>query len=234
MARTLWPGENPIGKSVVGPCAKEREVIGVLGDVRHMALEKDAGLEMYLPSRQCQDRGWSLVVRSNRPISTLGPAVEAALRPITPDLPRGGMRPLTELVDRAVSPRRFIVLLLGGFAGFALLLASLGIYGLISYSVNRRTQEIGIRMALGASTMDVQSRIVLKTMGIAGIGLAAGIVASSGLVRSVNGLLYGIGSGDPVTFAVAAFVLMSIAGVAGYLPARRASKIDPMICLRAD
>jgi len=234
MARTLWPGENPIGKSVVGPCAKEREVIGVLGDVRHMALEKDAGLEMYLPSRQCSDRGWSLVVRSNLPISTLGPAVEAALRPITPDLPRGGMRPLTELVDRAVSPRRFIVLLLGGFAGFALLLASLGIYGLISYSVNRRTQEIGIRMALGASTMDVQSRIVLKTMGIAGIGLAAGIVASSGLVRSVNGLLYGIGSGDPVTFAVAAFVLMLIAGVAGYLPARRASKIDPMICLRAD
>jgi predicted permease len=236
MARALWPGENPIGKVILGACAGERQVVGIVSDVRHMALEKDSGNEMYVPMRQCGDsfaRG-ELVVRSTLPLRLLGPAVEASLRPIAPDLPRGGMRPLTQLVDRAVSPRRFIVLLLTGFAGFALLLASLGIYGLISYSVNRRTQEIGIRMALGASTFDVQSRIVLRTLGLAGLGMLTGVAASWGLVRSMNGLLYGIASGDPLTFVGTALVLMAIAALAGYLPARRASKIDPMICLRAD
>jgi ABC-type antimicrobial peptide transport system permease subunit len=126
------------------------------------------------------------------------------------------------------------VFLLTGFAGFALLLASLGIYGLISYSVNRRTPEIGVRMALGASPGDVQSRIVLSTLALAGFGMLAGVVISWMLVRSVSGLLYGIPSGDPVTFAGAAIVLTGIAALAGYLPARRASKIDPMICLRAE
>ena len=235
LARALWPGENPIGKVMVGGCAKERVVVGVVGDVRHMALEKDSGNEMYIPMRQCPDHGsWDLVVRSTLPFPSLAMAVEASLRPIAPDLPRGGMRPLTQLVDRAVSPRRFIVLLLTGFAAFALLLASLGIYGLISYSVNRRTQEIGVRMALGASPFDVQSRIVVRTLGLAGIGMLAGVVASWGVVRSVSSLLYGVAAGDPVTFGGAALILMAIAALAGYLPARRASKIDPMICLRAD
>jgi hypothetical protein len=236
MARSLWPGENPIGQVILGDCAKERQVVGVVSDVRHMALEKDAGNEMYIPMRQCPDslaRG-ELVVRSALPLGSLGPAVEASLRPIAPDLPKGGMRPLTQLIDRAASPRRFIVMLLSGFAGFALLLASLGIYGLISYSVNRRTNEIGIRMALGASTFDVQSRIVLRTLGLAGLGLLTGVAASWGLVRSIKGLLYGIESSDPLTFAGTALVLTAIAALAGYLPARRASKIDPMICLRAE
>jgi predicted permease len=235
MARALWPGENPVGKVIAGGCAKERVVVGVVGDVRHMALEKASGNEMYIPLRQCRDLGsWDLVVRSSLPLSSLGPALEAGLRPIDPDLPKGGLRPLTHLVDKAVSPRRFIVLLLTGFAGFALLLASLGIYGLISYSVNRRTQEIGVRMALGASAFDVQSRIVLRTLGLAGIGLVAGMGASWVVVRSVNGLLYGVGSGDPLTFGAAVLVLAGLAALAGYLPARRASKIDPMICLRAE
>ncbi|MCU1257693.1 MAG: hypothetical protein JWO80_578 [Bryobacterales bacterium] len=236
MANSLWAGENPIGKVILGDCAKEREVVGVVSDVRHMALEKDSGNEIYIPMRQCEDslaRG-ELVVRSTLPLRSLATAVEGSLRPIAPDLPRGGMRPLTQLVDRAVSPRRFTVMLLAGFAGFALLLASLGIYGLISYSVNRRTQEIGIRMALGASPFSLQSLIVLRTLVLAGLGMLIGVVASWGLVRSVNGLLYGITSGDPLTFAGAGFTLMAIAMLAGYLPARRASKIDPVICLRAD
>ncbi len=235
MARSLWPGQNPIGRVIVGDCAPERVVVGVVGDVRHMALEKDSGNEMYIPMRQCGDRGsWDLVVRSALPLTSLAPAVEASLRPIAPDLPKGGMRPLTQLVDKAVSPRRFIVLLLAGFAGFALLLASLGIYGLISYSVNRRTQEIGIRMALGASSLHVQSRIVLRTLGLATLGLLAGVAASWVAVRSAGGLLYGVTPGDPPTFLAAALLLTAIAALAGYLPARRASRIDPMICLRAD
>jgi predicted permease len=235
LAHNLWPGENPIGKFIVGPCAKEREVVGVVDDVRHMALEKESGAQMYIPMRQCGDRGsWDLVVRSSMPLTALAPAVEAALRPIAPNLPKGGMRPLTELVDRAVSPRRFIVLLLSGFAFFAVLLASLGIYGLISYSVNRRTQEIGIRMALGASTLHVQSRIVLRTLGLAGLGMMLGVVGSWVVVRAASGLLYGVRSADPPTFVAAALLLMGIAALAGYLPARRASRIDPMVCLRAE
>jgi predicted permease len=236
MARALWPGENPIGKVILGGCAKEREVVGVVADVRHMALEKDSGNEMYIPMRQCGDsmaRG-ELVVRSTLPLASLTSAVETSLRPIAPDLPKGAMRPLTQLVDRAVSPRRFIVMLLAGFAGFALLLASLGIYGLISYSVSRRTQEIGIRMALGASAFDMQSLIVVKTLALAALGMVTGVAASWALVRSVSGLLYGVVPGDPMTFAGSALVLMAIAALAGYLPARRAAKIDPMICLRAD
>jgi predicted permease len=235
MARSLFAGQNPIGQMIARTCGKDRQIVGVVGDVRHMALEKGSGSEMYLPQRQCGDYGsWSLTVRSTLPLSVLAARVESGLRPIAPDLPKGGMLPLTRLVDSAVSPRRFIVLLLAGFAAFALILASLGIYGLISYSVNRRTQEIGIRMALGASTLDVQSRIVLRTIGLAVAGLLAGVLISSGLARSVSGLLFGVTSGDPLTFAAAALVLMTIAVLAGYLPARRASKIDPMICLRAD
>jgi putative ABC transport system permease protein len=235
MARTLFPGQNPIGQFITHSCGKDRQIVGVLGDVRHMALEKGAGSEMYLPMRQCPDYGsWDLTVRSSLPLSVLTSRVESSLRPIAPDLPKGGMRPLTQLVDSAVSPRRFIVLLLTGFAVFALILASLGIYGLISYSVNRRTQEIGIRMALGASTLDVQGLIVLRTLALAAAGMLAGVLISAGVARSVRSLLFGVTSGDPLTFVGAALVLMIIAVLAGYLPARRASKIDPMICLRAD
>lgn len=235
MANSLWPGKNPIGQMVTRPCGKDRQVVGVVGDVRHMALEKVSGSEMYVAMRQCGDYGsWDLAVRSSLPLTVLASSVESNLRPIAPDLPKGGMRPLTQLVDRAVSPRRFIVSLLAGFAAFALILASLGIYGLISYSVNRRKQEIGIRMALGASTFDVQSRIVLRTTGLAAVGMLAGVIIASGLARSVRGLLFGVTSGDPLTFLGAALLLMTIAVLAGYLPARRASKIDPMICLRAD
>jgi predicted permease len=235
MAHALWPGEDPIGKVILGDCAKEREVVGVVADVRHMALEKDSGNEMYIPMRQCQDRSsWDLVVRANLPLATLGTAVDDALRPIAPDLPKGGMRPLTQLVERAVSPRRFIVSLLSGFAVFALILASLGIYGLISYSVNRSAPEIGVRMALGASAFDVQRRIVARTLTLAAAGMIAGVAISWIAGRSVGSLLYGVAAADPSTFAAAAFLLLAVSAVAGYLPARRASRIDPMICLRTE
>jgi predicted permease len=233
LARRLWPGENPIGKVILGDCGNDREVVGVVGDVRHMALEKGSGLEMYIPIKQCQDYGSvDIVVRSTLPLAALTSHIETSLRPIAPDLPKGGMRPLTQLVDHAVSPRRFVVLLLGGFALFALVLASLGIYGVISYSVNRRTQEIGIRMALGASTRDVQGKIVLQTVNLAVIGMLVGGVISIVLARSLAALLFGVSYGDPITFLGAAAVLATVAVLAGYLPARRASRIDPMIALR--
>jgi predicted permease len=232
MARRLWPGQDPVGQIILGDCGADRQVVGVVGDVRHIALEEGSGSEMYIPIRQCQDYGSvDLVVRSTLPFAVMASRVEASLRPIAPELPRG-MRPLTELVNRAVSPRRFLVLLLGGFAGFALLLASLGIYGVISYSVNRRRQEIGIRMALGASTGAVQGRLMTQTLGLAATGMLLGAAASLALARGLSGLLFGVTYGDPLTFVVTASTLLAVAMLAGYLPARRASRIDPMIALR--
>jgi ABC-type antimicrobial peptide transport system permease subunit len=190
---------------------------------------------MYLPLRQCRDQSSTdLVVRSTLPPGEIARAVRAALAPIAPDLGMSQFRPLQQLVDKSVSPRRFMVVMLAGFAMFALILASLGIYALISYSVNQRTQEIGIRMALGASARNVQAGIVRHTLGLAAAGMAIGAVASWILGRWVSGLLYGVTATDPVTFAAMLIVLTSVAALAGYLPARRASRIDPIVALRAD
>lgn len=233
MARTLFPGEDAIGK-IVRACG-DRRVIGVAGDVRHLALEQGAGMEMYLPIRQCRDfASVDLVVRTMLPPAELAAGVRAALKPIEPNLPGNDFRTLQQLVDKAVSPRRFVVWLLGGFALFALVLASLGIYGVISYSVTQRTQEIGIRMALGASPGDLQARIIMQTLGLAAAGLLLGTFASWVLARALSGFLFGVTTTDPVTFLGMLSVLTVVAVVAGYLPARRASRIDPMVALRAN
>jgi predicted permease len=235
LADALWPGEDPIGRYVAGPCAKERRVVGVVSDVRHLSLERPSGNEMYIPARQCDDvAGSYLVVRSNLPPAQVAATLRAALTPIAPNLASNDFRTLQQIVDRSVSPRRFTVLLLGGFAVFALILASLGIYALISYSVNQRTQEFGIRMALGASARDVQARIIGQTLRLAVIGLVIGAGASSLVARSASGLLFGVTAGDPQTFIGMIGVLAIVALVGGYLPARRASRIDPMVALRAE
>jgi len=161
-------------------------------------------------------------------------SIRAKLQPLAANLPGNDFRTLQQIVDRSVSPRRFLVMLLGAFAAFALVLASLGIYGLISYSVNQRTQEIGIRMALGASARDVQTRIVFQTLRLAAVGLAIGVGVSWAMARSLSGLLFGVTATDPVTFLGMLLVLAIVATLAGYLPARRASRIDPLVALRAE
>jgi predicted permease len=232
LAKNLFPGEDPIGK-ILRADNPERTVVGVVGDVHHMALEEGSGNEFYIPMRQTQDYGTvDLVVRTSLPTAQLASGLREALRPIEPDLPTANMRTLQTMVDHAVSPRRFVVWLLGGFAGFALVLASLGIYAVISYSVSQRTQEIGIRMALGASAETLQRSILLQTLGLAAIGMVVGAVASWVLARSLSGLLFGVTSSDPVTFAGMLVILTAVAALAGYLPARRASRIDPMAALR--
>ena len=233
MARQLFPGQNPIGQ-IIQP-DKDRRVVGIVGDVRHLALEQGAGSEMYIPIRQTGDySSVDLVLRTTLPPAELASAVRGSLKSIAPNLPRTDFRTLQQLVDKAVSPRRFVVMLLGGFALFALILASLGIYGVISYSVNQRTQEIGIRMALGASAGDLQARIIMQTLALALIGMLVGGAASWALARTLSGLLFGVAPSDPVTFLGMLIVLTAVAALAGYLPARRASRIDPMVALRAN
>jgi predicted permease len=233
MARTLFPGGDALGKIMLTD--KERRIVGVVGDVRHLALEQGAGMEFYLPIRQCGDwSGVDLVLRTTLPPSQFASAIRAALKPVAPNLPGNDFRLVQQLVDKAVSPRRFVVLLLGGFALFALILASLGIYGVISYSVSQRTQEIGIRMALGASAGSLQARIILQTLGLAAAGMTLGAAASWIMARALSGMLFETTASDPVTFVGMLLVLAAVSAVAGYLPARRASRIDPSVALRAN
>ena len=232
-ARTLWPGQNPVGQMITTDGG--RRVVGVVADVRHAALETASGSEMYLPMRQTGDyAAMELVVRTTLPPDSLAAGIRIALRPMDPNLPVREFVTFQDLVDRAVSPRRFLVLLLAGFAAFALVLASLGIYAVISFSVSQRVQEIGIRMALGASAADLQRRIVLRTLALAALGLALGMAGSRVLSSALGSLLFGITTGDPVTFIEVGTLLIAVAALAGYIPAWKASRIDPMVALRSN
>ena len=235
LARRLFPGENALGRLMRAGDDKDKRIVGVVSDVRHLALEQASGSEMYFPIRQTQDfASIDLVVRSKMNRNDLDASVRAALLALDPGLPYEKFRPLQQVVDQSVSPRRFIVLLLSGFASFALILASLGIYALISYSVGQRTQEIGIRMALGATPGKLQKNILRQTLSLAAIGLLLGTAASGLITQAMKGMLFGITPSDPITFAGTLIVLAAVAATAGYLPARRASRIDPMTALRAE
>ena len=231
VANKLWPHEDPIGRIAVAGGADAR-VIGVVADVHESSAESAAGWQMYMSAAQQGPEGANLVIRSSLPPATLAPAVMATLRSINPAQPATEFKPIQGLVDHAVSPRRFFVLLVGVFAGLGLFLASLGIYGVISYSVTQRTQEIGIRMALGATRGRVQLGVIGKTIGMAAIGIAIGALASAGVSSLIASLLFGTTPTDPPTFAVIVVLLGLVALLAGYIPARRASRINPMVALR--
>jgi predicted permease len=234
LARTLWPGEDPLAHRIRFGDGGIRRVVGVVAAVRHVVLEGDLTNELYLPIRQTDDYpSVRLIVRTDLTPAALTSTVRTALIPIAPDLPMRDWRTLGDIVDKHVSPRRFVVSLLTSFSAFALVLASLGIYGLISYSVNQRQKEIAIRLALGASAGDVQLRIMRQTLTLAALGLLIGVPASWLLGRTLTSLLFGITASDPVTFAAMFLLLAIVAGVAGYLPSRRASRIDPIMALRA-
>ena len=234
VARKLWPGQDPIGRLALTGGAETR-VIGVIADVRETNAEENAGWQMYLPAtKQFGPEGAELVVRSKLPPATLATAVMSTLRQISPGQPAAEFKPIQNLVDHATSPRRFFVLLVGIFAGLGLLLASLGIYGVISYSVTRQTQEIGIRMALGATAARVQAGVMARTLRLALLGIAAGTVASFAVARGIASLLFGTEPTDPATLAGMILLLTAVAFFAGYIPARRASRINPMTALRSN
>jgi predicted permease len=233
LARTLWPGQNPLGQVVTQDGG--RRVIGVVGDVHHGGPERSGGSEMYLPMRQTGDYvATELVVRTALPPDSLASGIRTALRPIDPNLPVKELQTFQDLVDKVMSPRRFLVILLTAFAGFALLLASLGIYALISYSVNQRTKEIGMRMALGASSGLVQRDVLTRTLRLALAGVALGTLCSFALRKWIGSLLFATTSTDPVVFAGVVILLCAVALMAAYGPARRASLIDPVQALRTE
>jgi predicted permease len=229
----VLPGEDPIGRVVlIG--GKEARIIGVVADVHESNVEGKPGGQMYLPIMRGEwgPEGAYLVIRTKLPPDQLAAPVLRTLRDLNPNQPATEFRPIQQIVDHAVSPRRFFAILVSVFAAFALILASLGIYGLISYSVNRRTQEIGIRMALGATLARVQIDVIRATLRLALIGIVIGTIASFGASRLISSLLFGTTATDPLTFLGMVLVLGAIALLAGYIPARRASRINPMVALR--
>jgi predicted permease len=232
LARSLWPGQEAVGQFVQSLCGADRRVVGVVGDVRHLALERASGNEMYLSLRQCdQVPSADLVVRSALPPAELSSAIKAALRPLAPNL-AGTVQPLQQLVDRSVSPRRFIVLLLGGFAGFALLLAALGLYGLISYVVSQRTREIGVRRALGADNGSI-FRLVMRASGLQiGLGILIGMSLLPFMARGLGDILQDESPYDPFIYGMVLALMLAVAIAATVTPTRRALKVDPAAALR--
>jgi len=233
-ARRFWGGEDPIGRLAVLAGDREGRVVGVISDVREHSLELPAGPEMYLPMMQADPEGAELVVRTKLPPDALASSVMNTLRSLNPAQPATEFRPLQQIVDHAVSPRRFFVLLVTSFAVLGLCLASLGIYGVISYSVTRQTQEIGVRMALGATAHQVQFGVIAKALRLTLVGVGLGTIGSLVTAKWIASLLFGTRPTDPATFAGIVLLLGGVALVAGYIPARRASRIDPMIALRSN
>jgi len=230
-ARYHWPGQDPVGR-IARTGGRDIKVIGVIRDVHESSVESGSGIEMYLPATQADPEGAELVVRTALPPDALASAVMHTLRKYNPLEPAAEFRTIQSIVDHATSPRRFFAMLVAIFAGLGLLLAALGIYGVISYSVSRQTQEIGVRMALGASAGRVQLAVISSTLRLALAGVAAGTLVSFAAARSIAALLFDTQPGDPLTFASIALVLSAVALLAGYLPARRASRVDPVVALR--
>jgi predicted permease len=230
-ARVYWPGEDALGRILMRG-DEEDHVVGVVDDVHEETVEGGTGSQIYYPATQQGPAGAQLVVRTSMPPASLGGSILHAMRELNPKQPSAEFRPIQTIVDRAVSPRRFFILLVAAFAGLGLLLAALGIYGVISYSVTQRTQEIGLRMALGATAAHVQLRVIGKTLRLTLIGIATGSIASLVVARAIAALLFGTTPTDPLTFAAVILTLAMVALCAGYLPARKASHIDPMVTLR--
>ncbi len=231
-ARRFWPGEDPVGRLAL--VNGDTRVIGVIRDVREHSLEFSAQPEMYLSAAQADPEGAELVIRTKLPPEVLASSVMKTLRSLNPAQPAAEFRPLQQIVDHAVSPRRFFVMLVASFALLGLVLASLGIYGVISYSVTRQMQEIGIRMALGATAFQVQRGVIARALRLALAGVTLGTIGSFAAAKWIASLLFGTRPTDPATFAGIVVLLCVVALFAGYLPARRASRIDPMIALRTN
>jgi putative ABC transport system permease protein len=235
IAERYWPGQNPIGKRLANSRDMvQREVIGVVADVKFNALTAASVEELYMPLEQYPWPTTTLIVRAPANPQALVGAVRAKIGEIDANLPVTGIATMESVVGSSVAQPRLIMQFVGVFAGFALLLAAIGIYGVMAYSVSARRQEMGIRMSLGAEPGDIVKMVVQQGMGLALIGVAVGLVASLALTRLISTLLFGVHATDPAAFTAAALALLATALLACYLPARRATQVDPIVVLRHD
>jgi putative ABC transport system permease protein len=235
--KVYFPNEDPIGKRIIldGKNKTPREIVGVVDDVRRKGLDSDVQPEMYFSFVQKPERRLNLVIRSTtEDASQLTPAARAEVKAFDPRQIIWRAQTLEQMLSTSVAPRKFNMLLLGIFAGVALVLAAVGLYGVMSYSVSWRTQEIGIRMALGAKRTDVLQMVVRQGMTMTLIGLALGLVGVIALSRVMVGLLYGVSPTDPLTFTGVSIVLLVVALLACLIPARRATRVDPIVALRSE
>ncbi len=232
-ARVYWPGEDAVGKILMRDTQEDR-VVGVVDDIHEETVEGGTGSQIYYPAMQQGPSGAQLVVRTSLPPATLAASVLRALRELNPRQPSAEFRPIQTIVDRAVSPRRFFMLLVAAFAGLGLVLAALGIYGVISYSVTQQAQAIGIRMALGASVGHVQRKVLGGTLRLAIAGMALGTLVALAVAKLISSLLFATSSWDLPTYLGMALALLLVAAISGYIPARRASGVNPVEVLRSN
>jgi putative ABC transport system permease protein len=236
MAWQYFPNQNPLGKRLTFGFPLDswapREIVGVVGDVRDVALGQEPGAMMYVPYAQAPFWGANMVVKSTLSLSSVSAAIRQEVRKMDKDLPVTGVAMMPDVIEASVAQPRFRTLLLGLFAAMALALAGVGIFGVISYSVSCRTNEIGIRMALGAQRAAVLKQVLWEGLRLAGVGLAVGVVGSLGATRLITTLLFGVKPSDPLTFAGVAAILASVTLAACYIPARRATRVDPIVALR--
>jgi putative ABC transport system permease protein len=238
LARRHFPGENPLGKrlhvNIRFAEGMQLEIVGVVGDIKISSLEGDVEPAAYIPHAQLPLGLMTLLVRTDLDPLSLANPVAAAVQAIDPDLPLGDVRTMEEVVDATLARPRVVAVLLTAFALLALVLAGVGVYGVMAYSVAQRTQEIGVRMALGATPQSVFGLVLSQGLRLAGLGVAAGLVAAAVLTRVLDTLLYETPALDPATFAGTALLLVLVAAVASYVPARRGTRIAPNVALRAE
>ena len=241
-ARRYFAGHSPIGRQLaltpaVPPNASDwLTIVGVVGNVRHNGIDDRSGIPfIYLPLTQTPFYGsLSILLRTNRPAPEVIAAVRAKVTAIDPALPVYSVDTMDGVISESLSNRRGIMLLLGGFAGIALLLSAVGIYGMLAYDVSRRTRELGIRSAIGATRRQIVGLVLREGLGRAGAGIGAGLLGAAALSRYMATLLFEVRPMDPVVYAGGALLLLAIAAVACWLPARRAAKVDPVIALRTE
>jgi putative ABC transport system permease protein len=233
VARRFWPHGGAVGGHLVlDPGNRVTEIVGVVGDVKPHTIEGEDWLTLYGPYSQNTFRGVTLVLRAAVPPQSLLPAAERAIQQLDPDQPVSDPRPMDRVVANAVAESRFHTVLLSVFAQIALLLAAVGVYGVVSYDVSQRTGEIGIRLALGARPGNVLRLILSQAAALAVVGISLGLAAAWGLTRLMAAMLYNVAPTDTYTFLAIPVLLGAVVILAGYLPSRRAMALDPALALR--
>jgi predicted permease len=240
LAEQLWPGQDPLGKRVrsggfdASANTPWLTVVGVVGRIKQDRLDADSRIALYHPHTQYPARALNVTVRSRTAVASLAAAVRDEVRGIDPDLPVYGLRTMTERVEASLARRRFSMLLLSLFAGLALILGTIGTYGVMAYQVSQGTRELGIRLALGATPRRVLGFVLREGMAVALSGVAAGLAVAFALTRAMRSLLFGVAATDPLTFLLVPGLLLLAALAACYLPARRAAAVDPVTSLRSE